>query len=234
MLQYNWLAFLSTAVLCVIWLRLVDFAAHKEMISARLSRKIIHIGTGPIFVLCWLLFPPLPEARFLAAIIPLFITLQFALIGLGVIKDQASVDAMSRSGDPREILKGPLYYGVIFVFITILFWKSPLGIIALMMLCGGDGVADLVGSRFGKNKLPWSKRKTPVGTAAVFLSGLIFSIGILLIYSLAGGIQNTSIRYLSVIVIALIAAIVESLPLRDLDNITVPAASILAGLIFYV
>jgi phytol kinase len=141
----NLIALALTFAAALLWLRLNDFLAHRGTISGPLSRKIIHIGTGPIFVLCWLLFTNTPEARWLAALVPLSITIQFALVGTGVIKDQQSVSAMSRSGDRREILKGPLFYGIVFVIITLVYWIStPIGIIALMLLCGGDGLADVV------------------------------------------------------------------------------------------
>jgi len=83
------------------WLRLMDYFAHRGWIESRLSRKVIHIGTGPIYVLCWLLFDSAPSARWLAVLVPLAITIQFAMIGLGILKDEASVKAMSRSGDRR-------------------------------------------------------------------------------------------------------------------------------------
>ena len=81
--------------------------------------------------------------------VPLLITIQFFLIGIGVIKDQASVDAMSRSGDPKEILKGPFYlWHCICLVDNPSFGKIHLiGIIALMILCGGDGFADIIGRR---------------------------------------------------------------------------------------
>ena len=67
---------------------------------------------------------------------------------------------MSRTGDRREILKGPLFYGIIFVIITVVYWKdSPTGIVALMLMCGGDGLADIVGRAYGKLKIPWNKNK---------------------------------------------------------------------------
>ena len=50
----NWLAALLTLILCIVWLRVMDFAAHRGWIESRLSRKVIHIGTGPLFVLCFL------------------------------------------------------------------------------------------------------------------------------------------------------------------------------------
>jgi len=50
---------------------------------------------------------------------------------------------MSRTGDRREILLVPLFYGIVFVVITLVYWKtSPIGKIALMILCGGDGYAE--------------------------------------------------------------------------------------------
>ena len=86
MFSSNWIALVITLVISVSWLRLVDYLAHRGLFSSRISRKIIHIGTGPIFVFCWLLFPQNPSARYFAAVIPLGITLQFALVGFGVIK----------------------------------------------------------------------------------------------------------------------------------------------------
>ena len=155
-----WLAFITTFAISILWLRTVDYLATKGYFSKKLSRIIIHIGTGPIFVVFWLLFPENPLSKYFAAIIPLLITIQFFLIGIGVIKDQASVDAMSRSGDPKEILKGPFFYGVVFVVLTIIFWReSPIGIIALMILCGGDGFADIIGRRVPSLALKWSSTK---------------------------------------------------------------------------
>jgi phytol kinase len=144
MLTSNWLALLITFAVALTWLRINDFAAHRGWIGSRLSRKLIHIGTGPLFVLCWLLFTPAPASRYLAALVPLLFTLQFVLIGLGIVKDEASVQAMSRTGDRREILRGPVFYGLVFVVMTLLYWlESPIGMVALMLMCGGDGLADI-------------------------------------------------------------------------------------------
>ena len=69
----------------LVWLRFTDILARRKIVSRHLSRKLIHIGTGPIFVLCWLLFSGENQNRWLAALVPAVITLQFALIGLGVL-----------------------------------------------------------------------------------------------------------------------------------------------------
>ena len=142
MIENNIIALVITFAVALIWLRINDYLAHRDWVESHLSRKIIHIGTGPLFVICWLLFNDNPINKYLASLVPLAFTLQFFLIGIGVIKDEASVKAMSRSGDRREVLRGPLYYGIIFVILTIIYWKfTPIGIIALMLMCGGDGLS---------------------------------------------------------------------------------------------
>jgi phytol kinase len=209
----------------------MDYIAHRGWMDSRLSRKVIHIGTGPLFVLCWFLFQETPDARWLAALVPFAVTVQFALIGLGVIKDEASVKAMSRTGDPREILRGPLFYGIMFVVLTIVFWRdTPTGIVALMMLCGGDGIADLVGRGVKSPKLSWSENKSIAGSLGVFFGGWILSALILLIYVNAGMFPAPFTLYLMPLtLIALGTTAVESLPFKDVDNITAPIVSAVMG-----
>jgi len=230
-----WLAFFTTFIISIIWLRLIDYFAIKGLISKKLSRKIIHIGTGPIFVLCWLFFREDPLSRYIAAIVPLLITIQFFLIGIGVIKDQASVEAMSRTGDPKEILKGPFFYGVVFVLLTIFFWReSPIGIIALMILCGGDGFADIIGRRLPSSALKWSPGKSIAGTISMFLGGLIFSTILILIFIKSGFLNITFMEsFPKILLLNILATIVESLPVRDWDNVTVPVIVVLFGLILF-
>ncbi len=231
----NWIATLITLAICIIWLRAMDFAAYRGWIDSRLSRKIIHIGTGPVFVLCWLMYRDTPDARWLAASVPLLITVQFALIGLGVIKDEASVQAMSRTGDRREILRGPLYYGIVFVLLTILFWKdSPIGMTALMLMCGGDGIADIVGRRVVSPKLPWSREKSVAGTLSVLIGGFVLAVFILWVYTNLRVLPGPLSGYLvPLFIIALISTAVESLPFKDIDNLTVTLAAVVLGLALF-
>jgi phytol kinase len=235
MLKNNLLALTLTLIIALVWLRINDFFAHKGWISSDLSRKIIHIGTGPIFVLCWMFFNDAPIAPFLAALVPLGITLQFALVGSGIIKDAAAVDAMSRTGDRREILRGPLFYGIAFVVLTITFWlRSPVGMVALMILCGGDGLADIVGKRVVGVHLPWSRRKTLAGSLTMLLGGFILAVLVVWIYVSRGYFPGPMVDYLlPIAVIAIGTTLVESLPFPDIDNITIPLVSVLIGLLVF-
>jgi phytol kinase len=231
----NIIALIITFAISLIFLRSMDFIAHRGWMDGKLSRKLIHIGTGPIFVLCWFFFDDTPSARWLAALVPFAITIQFALIGFGILKDKASVDAMSRTGDPKEILRGPLYYGIMFVVLTLVYWReSPIGIIALMMMCGGDGIADIFGRRIPSPKLPWSKEKSVAGMVSVFVGGFVFSAAMIYIYVNAGVFGGTIASYLfPLTIIALIGAVVESLHYKDIDNISMTLASALVGHWFF-
>lgn len=235
MLTNNFLALLISFVLAVAWLRINNFAAHRGWVDSHLSRKIIHMGTGPLFVLTWLLFNDAYSARFLAALVPGLITVQFLLVGLGVIQDPAAVEAMSRSGDRREILRGPLFYGLVFVILTILYWKnSPIGIVALMLMCGGDGLAEIIGRRYGRQKLPWNAEKSWMGSLGMLLGGWVFAMGTLAVYVAAGIFAGKLVDYLAAVsIIAIAGTVVESFPLHDMDNITVTLVSVGLGYLFF-
>ena len=235
MLNNNFLALVITFVVALLWLRINDFLAHHGLIESHLSRKLIHIGTGPLFVLCWPLFTDDPISKYLAALVPLAFTVQFLLIGFGIIKDDASVKAMSRTGDRREILRGPLYYGIIFVVLTVIYWRNtPIGIIALMLMCGGDGLADIFGRGWGTTKLPWNEGKTWIGSLGMFLGGWIFSVFVVWIYTSFGIFTTSMASYLMPItVIAMVGTIVESLPLKYIDNITITLSAVILGHLFF-
>jgi phytol kinase len=226
-----YLATIVTFAIALAFLRLMDFLAQHGYIESKLSRKFIHIGTGPLFVLCWLIFPDAPMARYLAALVPLLITVQFVLVGTGIVKDDAAVQAMTRTGNPKEILRGPLFYGIVFVLLTTIYWKdSPIGITALMMMCGGDGIADIVGRRVKSPKLFWSPEKSVAGSLSVFVGGALLTALILFIYvSLGIFAAPFSMYIIPILWVALGSMLIESLPFKDVDNITLTVVSALIG-----
>jgi phytol kinase len=229
------IAAVITLAVALIWLRVVDSLAARGVLEQRLSRKVIHIGTGPIFVACWLLFTPNPAARYLAALVPLLITGQFAMVGTGLMQDPAAVAAMTRHGDRREILRGPLFYGIVFVVCTIVFWRtSPVGILALMLMCGGDGLADVIGRRYPLAPLPFNEGKSWGGSLAMLLGGFVFALAFVALFQWMGlfdtGLPSSALSA-RLGIIALLCTLVEALPLPDIDNLTVTAVAVGLGLI---
>jgi phytol kinase len=82
--------------------------------------------------------------------------------------------------------------------------------------------------------LPWSREKSAAGSLSVFAGGWILTILIFVIYVWAGAFTGPVTRFLlPVMWIALGAMLVESLPFKDIDNITITLASILVGYLVF-
>ncbi len=228
------IATVLTWAIALSWLALVNQLAAQGWLQPTLSRKLIHTGTGPLFVLCWLLFPDSVFSRYLAVTVPFGLTLIFLATGLGWLENADLVKSSTRQGRPAELLRGPLYYGIAFIVCTLIFWRnSPAGILALMVMCGGDGLADIVGRRWGDRKLPFSSDKSWAGSLAMFLGSTAFGITFLMIFSHLGYVQpalkwDETVK--TVGAIALIATGVEALPFPDIDNVTLTLTVILLSL----
>ena len=98
------------------------------------------------------------------------------------------------------------------------------------MLCGGDGIADIVGRRVHSPRLPWSREKSVAGSLSVFAGGWLLTILIFAIYAWMGEFNGPLNRFLLPVTwIALGATLVESLPFKDVDNITLPVVAALLG-----
>ena len=100
--------------------KFVQHLVASEAISRPAARKTMHVGAGPLFLLCWPLFSDAATAKNWAMVGPLALTLKAAAAGSGLIDDPKTVASMSRSGDRRELLRGPALYGAVFVTATVL------------------------------------------------------------------------------------------------------------------
>ena len=96
-----------------------------------------------------------------------------------------------------------------------------------------DAVAaahDLVGRRFNSNKLVYSPNKTVAGSISVFVGGWLLSAFVLGIYVCVGIFAKPFVSYLLPLTVsALVSMLVESLPFKDIDNITVTVAAAILG-----
>ena len=96
------------------------------------------------------------------------------------------------------------------------------------------GIADIVGRRIPSPKLPWSRKKSIVGSFGVFAGGWLMSFAIVYIYIQAGVFSTPTSNYLfPITAIALAGALVESLRFKDIDNVTMTLASALIGGLFF-
>lgn len=206
----------------------------RELLPTYITRKIIHIFAAPLYVICWLLFAGTDGGgRYFAAVVPLAFIGQFAAIGLGLRKDEAFVNSMSRSGNPRELLGGTLHYAIVMLLATILFFDAaeagqavnPAALLILGALAGGDGLADIIGRRFG-GKTTFGiggSEKTPVGTAAMFAGSVLMSLLLVAVFS-AGTQLTVGAALLPVLIVSAFATLVEAFSPKGLDNYLIAAA----------
>ncbi|PON85908.1 putative phytol kinase [Trema orientale] len=226
------LASALTGCIALSCLRFWNETAKRGLFDQKLNRKLVHISVGLVFMLCWPLFSPGSRGALLAASVPGVNIIKMLLLGLGIWKDEATVKSMSRFGDYRELLKGPLYYAITITLACIIYWRtSPISIAAICNLCAGDGIADIVGRRFGNIKIPYNRNKSVAGSIAMASAGFLASVGYMYYFSSFGYVEGSWEMVLGFWIVSLASAVVESLPIStDLDdNLTVPVTSILVG-----
>jgi len=158
------------------------------------------------------------------------------LVGLGVLSDPGLVQSVSRQGDRAELLKGPLCYVLVLVGITLAFWRdNPAGTIAVSMMCGGDGFADIIGRRFGSSKLPWNPNKSWAGSIAMFVAGLAMASGFFWLFCGMGYFECFSLQVTLPYLAAVcgICTVVESLPIDSWfdDNLSVPLVAVAVSML---
>jgi dolichol kinase len=215
-------------------------------LDRKLSRKLVHATAGPFLVLCWPLFSAAdPAARFIAAAVPALNAARLALVGSGALGDPGLVASVSRQGGRSELLKGPLYYVIVLSALTAVFWRDfPLpALAAASMMCGGDGLADIVGRRLGaSNPLPWNPAKSWAGSVAMAFGGMATAVGMVTAFQAAGwevvasggaGGWSAVLPRLLAICVACTAA--ESLPANRFvdDNLSVPAVAVIGSLLLF-
>ncbi|KAL9266825.1 putative phytol kinase 1, chloroplastic [Drosera capensis] len=173
------------------------------------------------------------EARYFASLVPFANCLRLLINGLSLSTDERFIKSVSREGNPGELLRGPLYYVLVLIFCALLFWReSPIGVISLAMMCGGDGIADIVGRRFGAVKIPYNQRKSWAGSISMFAFGILVAMGMLYYFSMFGYFELDWLQTLEkVALVSLVATLVESLSTAEVidDNISVPLVSMITA-----
>ncbi|CAN7067282.1 hypothetical protein IGI04_040866 [Brassica rapa subsp. trilocularis] len=226
-----------TSVVAVSCLGFWGEIGKRGFFDQKLIRKLVHINIGLVFMLCWPLFSSGRQGALLASLVPGLNIVRMLLLGLGVYQDEGTIKSMSRHGDRRELLKGPLYYALSITSACFFYWKtSPISIAVICNLCAGDGMADIVGRRFGTEKLPYNRNKSLAGSIGMAIAGFLASVGYMYYFASFGYMESIGwdmiLRFL---IISVASALVESLPIStDIDdNLTIPLTSALVGTLLF-
>ncbi|MCW4014654.1 MAG: phosphatidate cytidylyltransferase [Candidatus Bathyarchaeota archaeon] len=230
-----------TVVMAVVQIN--GYIQKKGLLPTVITRKVVHLLVAPIFMATWPLYSGAWTSRYIAMLVPMLFVAMFTAIGKGIIEDEAFVRSMSRSGDPAELLKGTLYYAVIVVLATILWFyipvtgladANPTAFIVFGCLAGGDGLADIIGRQYGgKVKFGFfGSKKTLMGSIGMFVGSFLFSLILVSMFSLETAAISASGLLVSIMVFSLIATIVEAVSPPSLDNITIVVSVLVVMMIF--
>ena len=219
-------ASLLCAVLGLGFVKTITTLASRDILQPSDSRKIIHTLSAPLFMVFWPLFSGAGGARIFAGIVPLANAVRLFIAATGSEDEEELASAVSRSGDAKEALSGPFVYVLVLLASVLAFWRDGYaGIIASSTMAAGDGLADLVGRRYGKNnKWFFSKDKSIAGSLAFFVGASSCSIALTWWFAYTGTLvpsMEFSDIAIRIVIISAISAIVELIPLVD-DNWSVP------------
>ena len=192
------------------------------MSRSELLRKLVHVGCGGFAFLLRDLSGP--QAVALAASAFVFNWQVLPRIGGRGLWREAD----QTRGYPLGILLYPLAV----LFLILFFWNAPWMAAALWgILAFGDGMASVVGVAVKGKHLPWNPRKGVAGSLAFVLFGTV-GAAVLIAWTSRLPLDPQAWhvpRTLGVaFALAVICAIVESLPTTLDDNLTVPVVGALA------
>lgn len=147
-LNQNLVATVGTFVYVKLLVGLCEGLVHQKILSSKISRKIIHVGAGS-----WILFWPLFDNRHwtwcLNVSMPVVYAIQLSIKGL-ILQNPNDPDVitMSRSGNPIELCKGPLFFTLVMTVCGLFLFMKEEGIYIMGCLGFGDGLAPLFGGYF--------------------------------------------------------------------------------------
>ena len=200
----------------------MDYLVTNHNLPRDISRKITHICAGSA-----IMFLPLyidsGWSHFLNITVFAVWTVLLIQKGLFAADDDQAVKTMTRTGNKGELLKGTLYFVIVAMICGTFYYKQAAGVMAMAMLGWGDGLAPIIGTRYGKIKYHILSDKSVEGSLA-FLAGSLCA-GLFFVHL----IVPESFDATKIIIIALIATVVEGVSPKEVDNLTIPVAVIAAS-----
>lgn len=218
-LAHNVLIALLTLVYILVVMELAGLVRDK-LKRPEVARKIIHIAAAS-----WLLFWPLFDTSHwswrLNVAIPAVYVVKLLYLAL-ILKDPNHEDIknMSRSGDPLELLVGPLQFVLVMMWLGLFQFMTLEAAIVMAALGIGDGIAPLVGKTWGKHVY-----QVPGGTTPRTIEGSIggvFCGTVIGCYVYPPLLGFGMLPWRLVVAFAAIATIGEGTAPWSSDNVVVP------------
>ena len=177
------------------------------------SRKVVHIGTGPVVLLAWWLNISIWVALPAALLVTLAAALNHRYRLLPAVEDVGRHSY------------GTIAYGASIAILLALFWpEHPLAVAAgVLVMAVGDGLAGLLGPQL--NSPRWrlfGQGKSLAGTVAM-AAGSAAVLSVLAMAAQPGNLTAPALP--SLLLMALIATGLEQCSSFGIDNLSVPIAT---------
>jgi len=175
------------------------------------SRKLLHMLTGNIAFLL-----PVFQTREIMAFVAAgpFILFTFLMSPYSPIKSMRGRTSEAGHG------LGLVYYAITWTILAYVFFDNRVVIaIGILAMSYGDGLASLLGSRYGRRKYTvFHDTKSYLGSLVMALA----TFGTLLVAVVYYSVPVSSVLLLTILGIAMIAMVVEAVTPLGLDNLSVP------------
>ena len=180
--------------------------------DSEILRKVVHIGTGNVILLAWWLDIPAwvgISASILASTVAL-LSYKFPIL--------PNINSIGRQS------LGTFFYAVSIGLLIAWFWtiqQPHYAVLGILVMTWGDGLAALIGQRFGKHPYTlWGMKKSWEGTLTMAIVSYIVSS--LIFLGVQGNVWQT---WEVAIAVALVASSLEAFSKFGIDNLTVPLGS---------
>ena len=202
--------------LVAVWILLIALAAwlvwRLGSDDSEIIRKIVHIGTGNVILLAWWLDIPAIVGIIASAIASVVTLLSYRFPILPGINSVG-----------RQSL-GTFFYSVSIGILIAWFWniqQPQYAVLGVLVMAWGDGLAALIGRRFGKNKYEvFGGQKSLEGSATMAI--VTFTVSFLVSIFVSGNFWQAA---LVSTMVAVITTALETFSLLGIDNLTVPLGS---------
>ena len=173
-----------------------------------LSRKIVHIGTGPVVLLAWCLQLPAWVAVPAALSVTVVTAINHRWRLLAAVED---VDRDSY---------GTVAYGLAITVLLLLYWPDQaIAVCAgVLVMAFADGLAGLVGRGIrSPHWTLWQQRKSVAGTLTMALVTAVVLTTLVLV-------SHNALQPIRILIVCVLAVGLEQLSRWGIDNLSVPIA----------
>jgi len=174
-----------------------------------ITRKVVHMGGGLVTVF-----------------MPLFVTLKtFVILGIGffllllISKQKKFLNSIHKM---KSESNGAILFAPSLVLTGLIFWPINIHIFqgATLVLALSDGIAGIIGNKYGRKKYKITGNKTIEGSLVFFLITVLIFLGILYISD-----KMALSKIIFVLLGSLTLTIIEAVFSKGWDNLFIPLAS---------